>query len=79
MFKVTGSLLGILKYQSDRGRLLWTAAGGGGSPILQVTNIHYTDVDSVQGDLSKVTWPDNDTGGPENSQASLSQGDNSRA
>lgn len=30
MFKVTGSLLGILKYQSDRGRLLWTAAGGGG-------------------------------------------------
>lgn len=79
MFKVTGSLLGILKYQSDRGCLLWTEGWGGRSSILQVTNIHYTDVDSVQGDLSKVTWPGNDTGGPENSQASLSQGDNSRA
>lgn len=64
MFKVTGSLLGSWNIKVTEGASSGQqggSGGGGGSPILQVTNIHYTDVDSVQEDLSKVTWPGNDT------------------
>lgn len=78
MFKVTGSLWGSWNIKVTEGTSSGLRRGAGGSPILQVANTHYTDVDSIQENLSKVTWPDNDTWGPEDSQASPSQGDNSR-